>query len=66
MTTCRPLRCLTNGMRRFVRDERGQDLIEYGVLGSIIAAGAVFALGTLSGATNDLLNFVLDEFMKAR
>jgi pilus assembly protein Flp/PilA len=32
---------------RFVRDESGQDLIEYGLLIGIITAGAVLAIGAI-------------------
>lgn len=39
-----------------VRGERGQDLLEYALLGGLIAAAiiAVIALGTMTGAITDM------------
>ena len=37
---------------RFVREEEGQDLIEYALLVATIAIGSVAAMGTLSTAIN--------------
>lgn len=34
-------------VRRFVRDEAGQDLIEYGLLVGIITAGSIAAILTI-------------------
>jgi pilus assembly protein Flp/PilA len=47
---------VTNLLRRFVREDRGQDLIEYSLLAAFIALvsiGAVEALGTQLNTTYD-------------
>jgi len=45
-----------------VRGERGQDLIEYALLGGLIAAAivAVIALGVMTGAITDMANGIGD------
>jgi Flp pilus assembly pilin Flp len=40
---------MTNAITRFVRDDAGQDLIEYGLLVGIITALVVAAIGTIGG-----------------
>jgi Flp pilus assembly pilin Flp len=42
-------------VQHLIRDERGQDLIEYGLLGVLIAAAAVVALGTVGDTINKIL-----------
>jgi Flp pilus assembly pilin Flp len=42
-------------LRNLVRDERGQDLLEYGLLVVLIAVGAVLTLGTLGTTINRVL-----------
>ena len=37
---------------RFIREEEGQDLIEYALLAAIIALGATLGMLALSGAIN--------------
>ena len=37
-------------LERVVRDERGQDLLEYALLVVLIAVGAMVAVGTVGGA----------------
>ena len=41
--------------QRLVRDERGQDLLEYGLLVVLIALVAVLAVGTLGTSVNTKL-----------
>ena len=41
---------------RFRNDEKGQTLVEYGLIIAIIALGAVLALTFLSGKINDLFS----------
>jgi Flp pilus assembly pilin Flp len=36
---------MMNSIRNFVRDEQGEDLIEYGLLAAFVAAVAVLILG---------------------
>jgi pilus assembly protein Flp/PilA len=37
---------------RFVREDQGQDLIEYALLGALIAVATTAAMGTLATAIN--------------
>jgi Flp pilus assembly pilin Flp len=39
---------------RFVREDAGQDLIEYGLLVGVITIGTIVILGTLGGHIVDL------------
>ena len=39
---------MKNLVARFVREEAGQDLIEYSLLAAIIAVGAIVAMGLVS------------------
>ena len=50
------LEMVRNLTSRLHKDERGQDLIEYALLGGLIAAAiiAAFALATLTGAIGDM------------
>lgn len=45
-----------------LRTERGQDLLEYALLGGLIAAAivAVIALGTMTGAITDMADGISD------
>ncbi len=38
---------MMKSIRNFVRDEKGEDLIEYGLLAAFVAAVAVLVLNTL-------------------
>ena len=38
---------MMNAIRNFVNDERGEDLIEYGLLAAFVAAVGVLVLNTL-------------------
>lgn len=46
---------------RFVRDDQGQDLIEYALLGSFVSLAAYLGADALGGALNDWLNAVGTE-----
>jgi len=54
-----------NTLRRFVRDEEGQDLIEYVLLASFVAAGVITgatALGTaLNGWYSGIANWLTSQ-----
>ncbi len=39
---------MKNLMTRLVRDESGQDLIEYSLLAALVAVGSIAAMNTLS------------------
>jgi pilus assembly protein Flp/PilA len=41
-------------IREFVRDEEGQDLIEYALLAALIALGAVTAMTATGGSVNSV------------
>jgi Flp pilus assembly pilin Flp len=49
-------------MRLRVRSERGQDLIEYALLGGLIAAAiiALLSLGIMSGGVNSMVTNIRD------
>jgi Flp pilus assembly pilin Flp len=46
---------------RFVRDEQGQDLIEYALLGSFVSLAAYVGANALGTAYNDWFNAVASE-----
>ena len=39
---------------RFVREDAGQDLIEYSLLAALIAVGSIVAMGLLSDDINEI------------
>jgi len=41
---------------RFIRDDEGQDLIEYGLLAGIITVSVVTAITAISGKVKDLFS----------
>jgi pilus assembly protein Flp/PilA len=41
---------------RFVRDDEGQDLVEYALLLALVALAAITAMGLLGGAINNKYN----------
>lgn len=41
------------GLKR-LKDERGQDLLEYALLGGLIAVAILAAIGIFTGALNDM------------
>ena len=43
---------MKNLVARFVRDEEGQDLIEYSLLAALIAVACIAAMNTLAGNIN--------------
>jgi Flp pilus assembly pilin Flp len=45
---------ITRAVGRLVRDETGQDLVEYGLLMMLIAVGAMVAVSTLGDTVNTL------------
>jgi Flp pilus assembly pilin Flp len=47
---------MTNFIARFVRDEQGQDLIEYGLLIGIITVGAIAAIVSIGPKVADYFN----------
>ena len=45
---------MKNLVARFVRDEEGQDLIEYSLLAALIAVACIAAMNTLAGNINGI------------
>lgn len=45
---------MTNLFARFVREEEGQDLIEYSLLAALIAVACILAMQTLAGDINGI------------
>ena len=50
---------------RFVRDEEGQDLIEYALLAAFIALAAVLAMTAVGGGINTLFTKVNTDLSNA-
>jgi Flp pilus assembly pilin Flp len=51
-------------VEHLVRDDRGQDLLEYGLLVTLIALAAISAVG-LVGTTTNILWTSIDTFVRA-
>jgi pilus assembly protein Flp/PilA len=49
---------MKNLFARFVRQENGQDLIEYALLGSLIAVACVLAMSSLATAINGVFSTI--------
>jgi len=49
-------------MKQLFHDESGQDLIEYALVATVIALGAVAAMSSLAGAIGNGLNTVGNNF----
>ena len=52
---------MKNLVVRFVREEEGQDLIEYSLLAAIIAVGSILVMGQVSTAINNVFGKVTSE-----
>ena len=52
---------MKNLFNRFVREDAGQDLIEYSLLAGIIAVGAIVVMGDVSGEINRVFGLVETE-----
>ena len=48
-------------LKNLIRDEHGQDLIEYGLLGSFVAISAIATLHLVGGPINAMFRHVLAE-----
>jgi pilus assembly protein Flp/PilA len=49
---------LKNVMAMLVRDESGQDLIEYALIAALIALGAVVGMNTVANEINSAFNII--------
>jgi pilus assembly protein Flp/PilA len=54
-----------NLMRAFVRNEEGQDLIEYALLVALISLVAVVAIGTAGSAVNSIFGKIAAQLTTA-
>ena len=52
---------LINRLRALVRDDSGQDLIEYALLAGLVALAAVGTMGALGTAISDKFDEVADS-----
>lgn len=53
---------MRNGLRRFVVDERGQDLVEYALLAALVATASIAALSILGNRLDKLYTKVYEVF----
>jgi pilus assembly protein Flp/PilA len=56
---------MKNFVVRFVREEEGQDLIEYSLLAAIIAVGAIAVMGDVRDAINTVFTKVVTALKAA-
>lgn len=52
-------------LKRFVKDERGQGMVEYGLIIALIAAVVIVALTPLGTTVRDLFNGLIDDLTPA-
>jgi pilus assembly protein Flp/PilA len=56
---------LINYVKSFVRDEEGQDLLEYALLVALIALVAVLAVTAAGGSVKTIFQNIADQLAKA-
>ncbi len=56
---------LLNYLKSFVREEEGQDLLEYALLVALIALIAIGAVGAAGTSVNDIFQSIADELAAA-
>ena len=56
---------LANRLRGFLRQEEGQDLIEYALLVALISLVAVLAIGTAGSAVNSIFQNISAQLTAA-
>ena len=56
---------LLNYVKSFVREEEGQDLLEYALLVALIALIAIGAVGAAGGSVNSIFQSIADELAAA-
>lgn len=47
--------------RRFLKQDRGATVIEYGLIAALVSVSAIFALTALGGSLDDLFTLVSSE-----
>jgi pilus assembly protein Flp/PilA len=50
---------------RFVKDEEGQGMVEYGLILALVAVGAIVILGAMGGSLREILTAVKDALAGA-
>lgn len=48
-------------VKRFHKEEAGQDLIEYALIGLIVALGAIAGMGTLASSINSVYTQIASQ-----
>ena len=56
---------MKNLVVRFVREEEGQDLIEYSLLAAIIAVGSIAVMGQVKTAINGIFTKIVNALNAA-
>jgi len=56
---------IKNAVASFVKDESGQDLIEYALVAGLIGLGAVVAMTSLSGKISNAFNSIGSQITNA-
>ena len=56
---------LWNSVKSFVRDEEGQDLLEYALLVALIALIAIGAVGAAGSSVNDIFTNIAGKLAAA-
>jgi Flp pilus assembly pilin Flp len=52
---------MVNLLKSLHKDESGQDLIEYGLIGLIVALGAIAGMGTLAKSINAVFSQIASQ-----
>ena len=56
---------MKNLVARFIREEEGQDLIEYSLLAALIAVGSIAVLGLVSDEIDNIFNRIITALQSA-
>ena len=56
---------IRNFVKGFVRDEQGQDIVEYSLLLVLIGAAAIFVLTTMGQSISSIFNKINDRLTTA-
>jgi len=52
---------MKNLIQRFIREEEGQDLIEYALLAALIAVASIAVLKTVATGTNNIFSNIVGQ-----
>ena len=56
---------MKNLIQRFIREEEGQDLIEYALLAALIAVALIATLGLVATGTNNIFSNIITQLNNA-